>query len=256
MTETRRITMNKYAIIGGTGAEHLLSSAKWEDILISTPYGDVLLKETDFEGEKLTILLRHGEQHQYPPHLINYRANILALRNHGVTDVFAANAVGSLRIDLPPESLILLSDFIDFTHGRPLDLGETGKMSHTDCTEPYSAELRSILLETSAEIGTPLFPRAVYLCTNGPRYESPAEVRLFGEWGADVVGMTGLPEAYLAREANMRYACVSVVTNYAAGLDAKPIRHEDVEKIMRQKSQEIFELFLSAISFAKNNPSQ
>jgi|YelNatPaOPRAMG01_1025707.scaffolds.fasta_scaffold24442_4 5'-methylthioadenosine phosphorylase len=248
--------MNKYAIIGGTGAENLLSSAKWEDVLISTSYGDVLLKETDFEGERLTLLLRHGEKHQYPPHLINYRANILALRNHGVTDVFAANAVGSLRIDLPPESLVLLSDFIDFTHGRPLDLGETVSRSHTDCSEPYSKELRSILLETSADTGAPLFPRTVYLCTNGPRYESPAEVRLFGEWGADVVGMTGLPEAYLAKEANMRYACVAVVTNYAAGLDTKPIRHEDVEKIMRRKSQEIFELFLSAIRFAKNSPSK
>lgn len=243
--------MNKYAIIGGTGAERLLSAAKWDDVLGSTPYGDVLLKETEIEGGKLVLLLRHGDKHQYSPHRINYRANILALRNHGVTDVFAANAVGSLRLDLPPESLILLSDFIDFTQGRPLDLGEEGMVRHADCSEPYSPELRSLLLETAADIGVPLFPRAIYLCTNGPRYESPAEVRLFGEWGADVVGMTGLPEAFLAKEANMRYACVAVVTNYASGLDGKPIQHEDVERIMRLKSNEIFELFRSAIRSMK-----
>ena len=201
---------------------------------VETPFGSASVWDARRGETEILFVSRHGETHGLAPHQVNYRANIAALRQLGIRQVFATNAVGSLRLDLAPGSLVALDDFIDFTRNREntiadcglriadLESGDTPSgVLHTDFSEPYCPTLRAALMEAAAELDIPLLPRATYVCTDGPRFESPAEVRMFAQWGGDVIGMTGLPEAVFAREAGLCYAGVGIVTNYAAGLTAE-----------------------------------
>lgn len=191
------------------------------------------------------FLPRHGVGHTIAPHEVNYRANIAALVELGITGAIATNAVGSLRLDLPPGSLVLLDDFIDFTRARPLTYFDSGAR-HTDFTNPYCPTLRHCLMESAAREDIELLQRGTYVCVDGPRYESPAEVQLFAQWGADVVGMTGLPEAVFAREAGLCYAAVAIVTNCAAGLQEQELKHEDVVEKMRLLMGSVSKLIINA----------
>ncbi len=250
------------AIIGGTGFERLPSDIFAEAMEIDTRFGKAaVLSVSDnyVEPYKLYFLSRHGAEHGLAPHEINYRANIAALVELDVKYVFGTNAVGSLRLDLPPGSLALLDDFIDFTRQRPLSYASNGeKWSHTDFTLPYSPVLRSMILGAAARLGIPIVDSAVYLCCDGPRFESPAEVRLFRQWGADVVGMTGLPEAVFAREAGLEYAALAIITNFGAGLTESPIDHQQVVEKMQDNIDAVRELLMAAagdlITLATRNP--
>ncbi|HEX5322492.1 MAG TPA: MTAP family purine nucleoside phosphorylase, partial [Capsulimonadaceae bacterium] len=191
-------------------------------------------------GGEIVFVPRHGFGHGVPPHRINHKAHILALKACGVNDVLTTSAVGSLRASLKPGDLAVLSDFIDLRGGPPATFfdGEEGLVRHTDFTEPFSEALRNLLLDEAKEIdigrdGAPkVHGTGIYLCLSGPRYETPAEVRLFTSWGADVVGMTVAPEAILAREADLRYASVAVATNLACGLGEGQLSHQEVEAQM------------------------
>ncbi|HLJ56526.1 MAG TPA: MTAP family purine nucleoside phosphorylase [Chthonomonadaceae bacterium] len=219
------------AIIGGTGFETLPPDIFAEPIDVETPAGPArVLSVADNYTEpfKLFFLARHGPEHGLAPHEINYRANILALLQLEARYAFATNAVGSLRTDLPPGAFVLLDDFIDFTKRRDVTLYCSGQSRHTDFSLPYSSLLRSKVAQTAREQNIGITPRGTYLCCDGPRFESPAEVRLFRSWGADVVGMTGLPEAIFAREAGIEYAALAIVTNIAAGLSDAPVSHDEV----------------------------
>jgi len=219
------------AIVGGTGFEELPPEIFAEPLEIDTEQGTVrVLSVSDnyTEPYKLYFLSRHGADHSLAPHQVNYRANALALKALGVGYVFATNAAGSLRTELPPGAFVILDDFIDFTKQRPLTLFGGHKWSHTDFTIPYSPLLRSMLLESAAAHKVPIQDRGTYVCCDGPRFESPAEVRLFRAWGGDLVGMTGLPEAVFAREAGLEYAAVAIVTNFGAGLTETPVAHSEV----------------------------
>lgn len=248
--------MKRVAIIGGTGLEQLPPDYETERLTIKTDFGEshpILARRTTETGttQEFLFLSRHGEQHGIAPHRIPYRANIRALVELGVEAVLATNAVGSLRLTLPPRSLVLMSDFIDFTHTRPAsywdDVADAPEpVIHTDFSEPYSPRLRAALLAAAERLAIPLVPYAVYLCAEGPRFESPAEVRLFGQWGADIVGMTGLPEATFAREAGLAYAAIGIVTNYGAGLTAEKVQHEDVLSVMNELRDPVRLLLLSA----------
>ena len=225
------------AIIGGTGfGNALVPGAPFTQ---ATEYGDAALSRADLgEGRTLIFAARHGAGHTLPPHLINHRANIAALRDLGVDAVFATTAVGSLQEAVAPGDALILSDFLDFTKTGPVTFFETpGQVRHTDFVHPYDPALRALLLETApSPDALTVHPRGTYLCVSGPRYETPAEVRLFSSWGADVVGMTGAPEAILCREAGLRYASVSLATNYGTGLltDA-PLSHTEVEEQMASR---------------------
>jgi Purine nucleoside phosphorylase len=169
----------------------------------------------------------------------------------GADRVLATNAVGSLRLDLEPGALIAFDDFIDFTHGRGVSFWKNHPESplgvtHTDFSEPYCPLLRDVLMETAANLNLPLLPRATYVCANGPRFESPAEIRMFAQWGGDVVGMTGLPEAVFAREAGLCYAAVGIVTNFAAGLTPEPVDHAEVVARMGLQVEQVRALLLEA----------
>ncbi len=231
---TERTLARRIAIIGGTGFGRALVPGVPESV--ETPFGAAALTRADLGGgRELLFLARHGAGHALPPHRINHRANIAALRALGADAVFATAAVGSLRVGIAPGDFVILDDFLDMTRGEVVTFFETpGEVTHTDFVHPYDPGLRETLLQSAGpEIAARVHPRGTYLCVSGPRYETPAEVRLFGAWGADVVGMTGAPEAVLCREAGLRYAGVALATNYGTGLlSSSPLSHADVEQQM------------------------
>ncbi len=238
------------AIIGGTGFERLPPEIFAEEISVDTEFGvvPVLSVSNNYvEPYKLFFLSRHGSDHSLAPHQIDYRANIAALLELGVGSIYASNAVGSLRLSLAPGSFVLFDDFIDMTRARELTFVLKGaNWKHTDFSMPYDESLRQSLLDVALERGCAVLPQATYLCCDGPRFESPAEIRLYASWGADVVGMTGLPEAIFAREAGMKYAALGIVTNYGAGLTREIVAHEAVSELMVSKLPIVRELLIAA----------
>ncbi len=240
------------AIIGGTGFEQLPPEIYFEPIEVETSTGPVSvlsLANNYVEPASLYYVSRHGKMHGLAPHQIDYSANIAALAELNVKYILATNAVGSLRTNLQPGELVLLDDFIDFTRNRSLTYyGKRTNWKHTDFSVPYSTTVRTAVQHTAAELGVRLHTRATYLCVDGPRFETPAEVRLFASWGADVVGMTGLPEAVFAREAGMEYAAIGVVTNLASGLTSGYVSHEEVVTVMNDKLSLVRELLIRSCS--------
>ena len=206
------------AIIAGTAIYDIPGKALRKE-RIETPYGSAFIYRV--EGEDLIFLARHGIKHDTPPHKINYRANIKALEMIGVKRVLATNAVGSINTEIPPLGLALVTDFLDFTSNREstfFDGGDSG-LRHVDMSITYCPTLNQQLLALAPSFDIDLRPKAVYVCTNGPRLESPAEIRMYGQLGGDVVGMTGIPEATLARELGLCYAAVAFSVNWAAGIE-------------------------------------
>ena len=244
-------------IIGGTGFEKLPPEIFAEPIEAITPFGSVSLLSLSsnyVEPNKLYFLSRHGSEHHLAPHQIDYRANIMALKSLGVRYAFATNAVGSLRTDLPPGSFVLLDDFIDFTRARQITLFSDANWKHIDFSTPYSPLLRDAVIMATQRLEVDLIPNGTYVCCDGPRFESPAEVRLFGHWGGDVVGMTGLPEAVFAREAGIEYAALTIVTNLGAGLSPAPVEHEKVSAMMQECVPLVRELLITASGILFEEP--
>jgi 5'-methylthioadenosine phosphorylase len=237
------------AIIGGTGFEQLPEDVFSEPLAVPTTRGEVeMLSVSDnyVEPYKLFFLPRHGAGHRLAPHEIDYLANTEALVRAGVRWVLASNAVGSLRRELPPGAFVLLNDFIDFTRDRPATYWRDADWRHTDFTEPYSPEARRHILEAGEALGMEIAPHGTYICCDGPRFETPAEIRMFAQWGADVVGMTGLPEAVFCREAGLEYAAVGAVTNMAAGLGEAGVKHGEITFAMRSMVDSLRGLLMSA----------
>ena len=237
------------AIIGGTGFydPHLLKSK--QDLTMETKYGTVFLLTGWYKETPIAFLTRHGRDHHIPPHRINHRANIAALKELGVTRVLAATAVGSLRKELAAGSLVVIDQFIDFTkvQNHTFYDGEDGRVVHTDFTEPYCPQLRNSLASLMEKREITFISKGTYITTDGPRYETPAEIRAFALLGGDVVGMTNAPEAVLAREAGLCYANLSLVTNYAAGISPYPLTHQEVVEMMGEKVDLIRAIFLETL---------
>lgn len=240
----------RMAIIGGTGVydPRILENVREE--VISTPYGEASLRIGTYAGEEVAFLARHGTKHTVPPHLINYRANIYALKMLGVERVIATTAVGSINRNMKPGDFVLTDQFIDFTKGRVstfFDGGEAGVV-HTDFTEPYCPEIRTVLAEAAREVGVTAHDGGTYVCTEGPRFETPAEIRMFERLGGDLVGMTNVPEVVLAREAGICYATVSMVTNFAAGISPTKLTHEEVLEVMAANGENLKRLVMAALT--------
>jgi 5'-methylthioadenosine phosphorylase len=238
------------AIIGGTGFYHPGIMENTEELLINTPYGDTRLLLGTYKDTTIAFLSRHGMKHGVPPHRVNYRANISALKDLGVKRVLATTAVGALKKNLSPGIMVITNQFIDFTKGRDGTFyeGEDSEgVVHTDFTEPYCAQLRKHLIKSISARGIDYTSEGTYICTEGPRYESPAEIKAFALWGADVVGMTGIPEATLAREAGLCYANLSLVTNYAAGISPHMLTHREVVEMMEEKINLLREIILEVL---------
>lgn len=240
------------AIIGGTGIGAFALEGGTEPRVVSTRYGEAPVIIGRLRGKEVAFLARHGAGHTIPPHRINYRANIAALKSLGVTAAAATTAVGGLHPDLAPGTLVLLDDFIDFTLSRTgktfFDGEDHSPVVHTDFTRPYSDAVRNAILTAAQSENIEIRPTGTYVCADGPRYESPAEVRLFASWGGDVVGMTGIPEATLAREAGIPYAGISLVTNPGAGLSPNPLTHAEVEAAMRANLPRLVTLLTASVA--------
>lgn len=219
--------------------------------VVGTPYGDspefIVGK---FRGREVVFLPRHGKGHTTPPHLVNYRANLWTLRKLGVRRVLATTACGTINPMMRPGDLALLAQFIDFTKCRPQTFYEGGKdgVAHVDVTEPYCPELRGILVDTAKKLGLGLHPGAIYACTEGPRFETAAEIKALQKLGSDLVGMTNVPECVLARELEMCYAAVGIVTNFAAGISRTKLTHADVMHLMKGSVGSVQKLLLEVIS--------
>lgn len=213
----------KIAVIGGTGMNTWPGLEIVERIAVETPYGSpsAPLLRGRIAGVEALFLARHGEGHKIPPHAINYRANLRALADAGVTQVIAIAAVGAIAPWFAPGTLALPTDVLDDTWGRAhtySDGSPGAPLDHVEMGEPYSAALRQVLREAAAVSGVALAGEGVMAVTQGPRLETAAEIRRLQRDGADMVGMTGMPEAALAAELKLAYACLAVSVNWAAGL--------------------------------------
>jgi 5'-methylthioadenosine phosphorylase len=248
------------AIIGGTGLDWRSGDAPIEnarDERVSTRWGTALVTLATCGGRDLVFLHRHAAPEadggRVPPHAINYRANIAALKALGVTAIFASTAVGSLRPEWKPGALVLLDDFFDCTSSRAKTFFDSYPV-HVDVTQPYCPHARSFLLQAARVQGAILHDGGTYICTDGPRFETPGEIRLFASWGADVVGMTGVPEVVLAREASISYAGLSIVTNLAAGISPQPLTQGEVLDAMKTALPQVTSLFLHAATRYVDDP--
>jgi len=227
-----------YAIIGGSGLARLSALEDTRRQVMRTPYGEPsgALTFGRLAGSDVVFLARHGYGHTLAPHEINYRANLWALRELKVDGVIAVATVGGIRADLGPGALVLPDQIIDFTYGRKNTFYEGSEMpvKHVDFTQPYSPELRNRLLDAARQAGEALLDGGVYACTQGPRLETAAEIERIARDGGDMVGMTGMPEAALAREAELAYATLGVVVNHAAGRgdSRQAIRLDELEAVM------------------------
>jgi 5'-methylthioadenosine phosphorylase len=203
-------------VIGGSGVYDIdgLEKAEWRQV--DTPFGapsDALLFG-ELDGQQLVFLPRHGRGHLVPPSELNFRANIDALKRAGVTDVISISAVGSLKEELAPGTFVLVDQFIDRTFARTKSFFGTGLVAHVSMAEPVCGRLGGRLEQAATELGIPHAVGGTYLVMEGPQFSSKAESELYRSWGCDVIGMTNMPEAKLAREAELCYATVAMVTDY------------------------------------------
>jgi len=228
-----------YAIVGGSGLAKLTALQNPRRQVMRTPYGEPsgALTFGQFAGAEVVFLARHGYGHTLSPHEINYRANIWALKEMKVEGVIAVATVGGIGAAFEPGSLVLPHQIIDYTHSRKSTFFEGSEMpvTHVDFTQPYSPLLRQRLIDAAAACGEKVLDGAVYACTQGPRLETAAEIERIAREGGDVVGMTGMPEAVLAREAGLEYASLAVVVNHAAGRgdSVQAIKLEELGAVMQ-----------------------
>lgn len=229
-------------IIGGSGVYEITEKAdKYEKKLVKTDYGEVEVSILDIFSKKVAFIPRHASGHSIPPHKINFRANIDALKNVGVTKIIATNSVGSMNLEMPPGSFVIPDDFLDFSQDRKKTFYED-KVVHIDVTEAYCPQLRDILAKSGDVIlgGT-------YVCTEGPRFETPAEIKMFKMLGGDLVGMTGVPEVTLAREREICYNSICIVSNYASGISEDELTIDEVFEMVSQKEAELLDLIYNFI---------
>ncbi len=216
-------------IFGGTGIydSELLQESK--EISIDTPYGKTSDSITigDYKGRKVAFMPRHGKKHAIPPHMINFRANIWAFKELGVTRILAPSAVGSLKEEFKPGDFALPSQFLDFTKSRIGSFSEDGRVIHISVAEPFCPELQEVVLQTAQSQNIKIHKNCTYVCIEGPRFSTKAESKFFRTTGADIIGMTLVPECQLAREAQICYVSISTITDYDVWRE-KPVTAKEV----------------------------
>lgn len=228
--------MRLLGIIGGSGLAQYPGLEITEQKQVETPYGEpsAAIKMGTLNGKKVAFLPRHGDRHSIPPHRINYRANIHALKVIGVTDILAVAAVGGITDKYAPGVLSVPDQIIDYTHNREQSFfSERFRAdNHIDFTWPYDAELRQVLLSAATDAGLLVHDGSTYAAVQGPRLETAAEIRRLERDGCDLVGMTGMPEACLAREAELRYATLTIVANWAAGKTENVLTMTEIQQTL------------------------
>ena len=239
-----RVVNVDVGIIGGTGVGERLKSLGGKTLHVPTSCGLLSGRLLVLNGLRLLLISRHSAGHKTPPHAVNYAAMAEGLRLLGAKRCLSTAAVGGLRAEFAPGSICVCADFIDLT-SRNLTLFES-KVQHTDFSKPLGAAARDALLAAYSNAGLGVPRRAIYVCTNGPRYETPFEVQTYAEMGGDVVGMTAASEAITMKEAGIDYACLAIVTNLAAGVSATPLSHEEVVEQMEKSGETAVNILLDA----------
>jgi len=229
-------------VITGTGVtEHFdLSRPR----VVRTRFGKAVVYE--HQGGEYVVIPRHGAAHKSPPHGINYKANIAALDQLGVKEVIATSAVGSMNQGFKVGEIGLIEQFLDFTKRRQTTFFEE-KVVHTDMTYPYSRHISLEITVAAKRMGVEVRPHLVYVCAEGPRFETAAEIKMYKILGGDVVGMTGVPEVVLANEKRLEYASVVLATNWAAGMQPK-VSHEEVLEVMKHSGKQVKQLIESTVA--------
>ncbi len=229
--------MEKIGIIGGSGLTSLKALEIERREVVHTPYGEPSgpYSHGKFDGLDIIFLPRHGAGHSIPPHNVNYRANIWGLKELGVTHVIGMAAVGGITKNMQPGTICVPDQIIDYTYCRKQTFYDEmlAPVTHIDFTEPYCEKLRQTLIEAGKTCEIPIYERATYGATQGPRLESSAEIHKMERDGCDIVGMTGMPETALAREIGLCYASCAVIVNWAAGRSYGPIKMDEIEENLK-----------------------
>lgn len=243
--------MSKIGLIGGSGLYDIQGFVLKQKKSITTPFG----KPSDqyligkIGKTDIVFLPRHGKKHNIPPHMINYRANIWGFRKLGVDRIISISAVGGIRKGLRPGDIVVLDQTMDMTRNRKSTFYDgKGGVVHIDFTEPYCPELRRIILKAGKDAGVPVKNGGNYVAVEGPRLETASEIKSFKLLGGDVVGMTGMPEASLAREVAICYTGISVVANYAAGISKTKLTVPEVMKVMHASTETLKRLLKKTFS--------
>ncbi|SDZ76948.1 5'-methylthioadenosine phosphorylase [Thalassobacillus cyri] len=237
----------KIGIIGGTGFYNLVDDMK--ERTVTTEYGDAIVYEGEHAGKEIYFLPRHGKTHDSLAHQINYRANMMALKQLDIDHVIAMCAVGSLNPEIPVGKLALLDQFYDATTNR---INTYDKYS-VEITQPYCPDLNQTFKNAAETLDIDLVPKANYVCVDGPRYETALEIQLYKQWGMDVVGMTNATEAILARELGLAYAVVVISTDLAAGTTDVPPDLDTHKNVVKDNQEKIKELFLKTVELATDD---
>jgi 5'-methylthioadenosine phosphorylase len=246
----------KFAIIGGTGVTDSSFFENLQNLKVDTLYGEVDVLSAERGSHQIFFLERHSKGHTLTPSHVNYKGNIYALKKLGVDYVIATTAVGGVQ-NCKVGDFVILDQFIDFTKNRESTyFGEKGKgVVHIDMTEPYCSTLRGALQKSMIKCGISYVPKGTYVCTEGPRFETPAEINMFKILGGDVVGMTNVPEVVLAREMGLCYATISLVTNYAAGIATGALSHKEVLENMESMAGSLKDVLLDLIDNGEFEPN-
>ena len=245
-------------VLGGTGFYSLLGDAEKKEI--ETPFGKPISHEGigKIHGKDVAFIARHGEKHEYPPHKIPYKANIFAFKEIGVTHIIAPTAVGSLKREIKPGDFLVPDQFVNFTR-REDTFYDGPEIVHMGSTEPYCPDLRRIIIQEGAAAGYPMHPKGTVVVIQGPRFSSHAESGFFRSQNWDIINMTQYPEVMLAREKEMCYANISLVTDYDTGVkddpDVLPVSIEDVMRILKENNEKTKKLIFNAVrKIPENRP--
>ncbi len=242
-------------VIGGSGLYDVPDLKIKDSVRVSTPYGEPsdLYKTGRWLDREVVFLPRHGSAHHIQPHKVNYRANIWGFRELGAGQIISICSSGGISPGMKPGMIAVPDQIIDMTNGRLSTFYDGDDVVHVDFTEPFCPDMRRHVAAAAASAGAAVVNSGVYVCTNGPRLETAAEIRTFSGWGADMVGMTLMPEAVLARELEICFTCIAVITNFAAGIAAEKLTTREVLSSM-QSSKEILRSVLTAFFSARMEP--
>jgi 5'-methylthioadenosine phosphorylase len=238
----RTIRMLPVGVLTGTGVTEQFDLSRQRTV--RTRFGEATVFGS--KGGEYFVIPRHGAAHKSPPHAINYRANIAAFERLGVREIIATSAVGSMNLGFKVGEMGLVEQFLDFTKRRRSTFFEN-RVVHTDMTYPYSRRLNLELAAAAKRMGVEVKPHLVYVCAEGPRFETAAEIKMYKLLGGDVVGMTGVPEVVLANEMKLEYASVVIATNWAAGMQPR-VSHEEVLRVMKRSGKVVKQLIESTVA--------
>jgi 5'-methylthioadenosine phosphorylase len=242
------VTNAEIGVFGGSGFYAFLEDP--EEVTVDTPYGAPSAPVTigTVGGRRVAFIPRHGKDHEFPPHKVPYRANVWAMKELGVTRLFGPSAAGSLRREIPPKTFVVSDQAIDFTKSRPYTFFDGPVTTHVSFADPYCPEMRAALVSQAAALGIEHRDGGTMVVIEGPRFSTRAESKMFTQVGGDVIGMTQFPEATLAREAELCFANVALVTDYDVGVDdIAPVSHHEVLKVFGENIEALRNLLFAAI---------